>query len=600
MPAAATNSRGCRRSEDWEELWLPEIERQQEQAFTEAGYTDATGILSSRSRPLCTRAGSIYGNSSLQPVPYSTDERMRERFNRCETCLIIDAIMARQKTCARRAPLGAESGAGMPDLKPVRILVAGELVLDRYLWGEVSRISPEAPIPVMRVTRREEKLGNAGFVMANLRALGAEVAALGLVGAERNGQRLREILDGLGVRTRSVLEDDGRPTIVKERMLGSVQSAHRATQQLLRVDEELTYALSPAREAALKARVARELKDADGVLISDLNKGVLTAGLLRELIDGARRRRIPVLVDPGRERDFTIYRGATAITPNRYETEVATGMKLVDRDAWRAAAQALVERLGLAACLITLDRDGMYLSEHGGADQYIPTTPREVYDVTGAGDVVLSTFGLFAATGLSFAAAATLANLAAGIEVGRLGTEVITRDDLERALSPDDGGYERKLVSDTELRLILDRERRAGRQVVFTNGCFDVLHAGHIQLLSFARAQGDILVVGLNSDRSVRALKGSGRPVYAAAERARILAALEAVSYVVVFDETRAERIIHKVRPDVLIKGEDWRGKVVDGQKFVEAYGGRVVLAPLLAGRSTSATIDRIRSAFPA
>jgi D-beta-D-heptose 7-phosphate kinase/D-beta-D-heptose 1-phosphate adenosyltransferase len=207
---------------------------------------------------------------------------------------------------------------------------------------------------------------------------------------------------------------------------------------------------------------------------------------------------------------------------------------------------------------------------------------------------------MFAAAGLSFAAAATLANLAAGIEVGRLGTEVITRQDLERALTPDDGGYERKLVSDAELRAILDRERRAGRQIVFTNGCFDVLHAGHIQLLSFARSQGDLLVVGLNSDRSVRALKGAGRPVYPAAERARILAALEAVSYVVVFDETRAERVMRKVRPDILIKGEDWRGKGVDGQDFVESYGGRVVLAPLLAGRSTSATIDRIRAASPA
>jgi len=384
---------------------------------------------------------------------------------------------------------------------------------------------------------------------------------------------------------------------VKERMLGSVQSAHRATQQLLRVDEEITHVLSPRREAALRAAAARELRDADGVLISDLDKGVLTSGLLRALIEGARRRRIPVIVDPGRARDFALYRGATAITPNRYETEVATGMKLVDRDAWREAGEALVKRLGLAACLITLDRDGMYLSERGGNDEYIPTTPREVYDVTGAGDVVLSTFGLFATAGLSFTAAATLANLAAGIEVGRLGAEVITRDDLERALSPDHRGYERKLVSDAELKAILERERRAGRRIVFTNGCFDVLHAGHIQLLAFARAQGDLLVIGLNSDRSVRALKGAGRPVYPAAERARILAALEAVGYVVVFDETRAERIIRKVRPDVLIKGEDWRGKGIDGGDFVESYGGRVVLAPILPGRSTSATIERIRTA---
>jgi len=508
--------------------------------------------------------------------------------------------MARSKTYAqRRAPVRDRGAVAIPDFKPVRMLVAGELVLDRYLWGDVARISPEAPIPVLHVTRREEKLGNSGFVMANLRALGAEVAALSVVGADRNGQRLREILDGLGVRTRSVLADDGRPTIVKERMLGSVQTAHRATQQLLRVDEETTYPLSPAREAALAACIERELAQADGVLISDLDKGVLTPTLLRKLIDGARRRRIPVIVDPRRTGDFSIYRGATAVTPNRYETELATGMKLADRDAWRTAAESLVKRLGLKACLVTLDRDGMYLSERGRIDSYLPTTPREVYDVTGAGDVVLSTFGLFAVAGLSFTAAATLANLAAGIEVGRLGTEVITREDLERALTRDDGGYERKLVSDLELKLILERERRAGRRIVFTNGCFDILHAGHIQLLSFARAQGDVLVIGLNSDRSVRALKGDGRPVYAAAERARILTALEAVGYVVIFDETRAERIVRLVRPDILIKGEDWRGKGIDGGAFVESYGGRVVLAPLLAGRSTSATIERMRAAKP-
>jgi D-beta-D-heptose 7-phosphate kinase / D-beta-D-heptose 1-phosphate adenosyltransferase len=482
----------------------------------------------------------------------------------------------------------------LPALKPLRVIVVGEVILDRYLWGDVARISPEAPIPVLRVQRREEKPGNAGFVMANLRALGAEVSAVSVVGEDRNGRMLREIFGDLGIGTRGLLTDPERPTIVKERMLGSVQSAHRATQQLLRVDEEDPTPLRAPRERELIANFRRELKNADGVLISDIDKGLLTTSLLKAVIEGARARGIPVIVDPKRTEDFLVYRGASVITPNRYETEVATGIRLTDRDAWRKAAELLVKKLGLDACLITLDRDGMYLAERGGADTYIATVPREVYDVTGAGDVVLSVFGMFTIAGLGYESAARIANLAASIEVTRLGTEVITRDDLSRALSPARDGSERKILAAAELNAVLDRERRAGKKIVFTNGCFDLLHAGHIQMLSFARTQGDVLVVGLNSDRSVRALKGSQRPIYPADERSRILAALEAVSFVTIFDETRAERVIRRVKPDVLVKGEDWRGKKVDGQEFVESRGGRVVLAPVLGGRSTSHTIERL------
>jgi D-beta-D-heptose 7-phosphate kinase/D-beta-D-heptose 1-phosphate adenosyltransferase len=500
--------------------------------------------------------------------------------------------MPRSRTKGPRT--SALSQLELPNLRPLRVLVIGEVILDRYLWGDVARISPEAPIPVLHVERREEKPGNAGFVAANLRALGAEASIVSLVGRDRGGLMLREILGGMGVRTRSLIEDSDRGTIVKERMLGSVQAAHRGTQQLLRVDEEDASTLRPARERQLIARVAAELPRADGVLISDINKGLLTERLLRTTIDGARRRRIPVVIDPRLTDDFSIYRGGTAITPNRYETELATGMKLTDRDAWRRAAELMVRKHNLDACLITLDRDGMYLAERGGADTYIPTIPRDVYDVTGAGDVVLTVFGLFAIAGLGFSSAARIANVAASIEVTRIGTEVITREDLARALRPGDG-HERKILSVEELRVALDRERRAGHRVSFTNGCFDLLHAGHIQILNFARAQADCLVVGLNSDRSVKALKGKDRPIYPAADRARILAALECVSYVVVFDDVRAEKTIRAVRPDVLVKGEDWKGQTVDGQEFVEARGGRVVLAPLLQGHSTTGTIDRMK-----
>ncbi|MDO8434372.1 MAG: bifunctional heptose 7-phosphate kinase/heptose 1-phosphate adenyltransferase [Candidatus Binatus sp.] len=484
----------------------------------------------------------------------------------------------------------------LPALKPLRVMVAGEVILDRYIWGDVSRISPEAPIPILRVQRREERPGNAGFVMANLRALGADVSALSVVGSDRNGRLLREIFAALGIATRAMLTDPDRPTTVKDRMLGSVQAAHRGTQQLLRVDEEDPRPLSAVRERELIKRIAAELQRVDGVLISDIDKGMLTPAVLRALIDGGRKRGIPVIVDPRRTSDFSIYRGATALTPNRFETELATGMHLTDRDEWRKAAETLVRKLGLEACLITLDRDGMYLAERGGHDTYVPTAPRDVYDVTGAGDVVLSVFGMFSIAGLGYSSAARIANLAASIEVTRLGTEVITRDDLARALSPVHSSYEHKILSLDELKSVLERERRAGRRIAFTNGCFDLLHAGHVQSLAFARAQADLLVVGLNSDRSVRAIKGDARPIYPSSERARILAAMEAVDYVVIFDDARAEKIIRAVKPDVLIKGDDWRGKTVDGQAFVESRGGRVALAPMLDGRSTTAVIDRLRA----
>ena len=483
----------------------------------------------------------------------------------------------------------------LPEMKPLRVVVAGEVILDRYVWGEVERISPEAPIPVLRAHRREEKPGNAGFVMANLRALGALPAAFSIVGDDHGGRMLREMFRDLEIDTHGLLVDPNRPTTVKERLLGSVQSANRATQQLLRVDDEDTSPLGSERERELARRLNRVFDRADGVLVSDINKGLLTPSLLQGLISAANRRRIPIVIDPRVSTDYSIYRGATAITPNRYETEIATGMKLIDRDAWRTAADSLVRKLGLRACLVTLDRDGMYLAERDGRGSFISTLPREVYDVTGAGDVVLTVFGLLVIAGLGFASAAALANIAAGIEVGRLGTEIISRDDLARALAPRHDSIERKIVSVDELHALLEPKRRAGQQIVFTNGCFDLLHAGHLQLLTFARAQGDVLIVGINSDRGVRMLKGEHLPIYPATERARILAAIEMVDHVVVFDDPRAERIIRDVRPDVLVKGADWRDQHVDGQDFVESNGGQVLLAPLLEGYSTSSTIARLQ-----
>jgi D-beta-D-heptose 7-phosphate kinase / D-beta-D-heptose 1-phosphate adenosyltransferase len=256
----------------------------------------------------------------------------------------------------------------------------------------------------------------------------------------------------------------------------------------------------------------------------------------------------------------------------------------------------LVERLELKACLITLDRDGMYLLQRDGQGHHIPTSPRDVYDVTAAGDVVLTILGFVASAGEPLLSAAYLANVAAGIEVSLHGAEVISRAVLERSLSSDDNSFERKILPIAELVDAVERERKRGRRIAFTNGCFDLLHTGHLRTLSFARSQGDVLVVALNSDESVRMLKGPERPVCKAAERARVLAALEIVDYVVIFDDLRAENTIRAVRPDFLVKGEDFINSTVDGQEFVEAYGGRVIYSPMLDGQSTTRIIERVRN----
>jgi D-beta-D-heptose 7-phosphate kinase/D-beta-D-heptose 1-phosphate adenosyltransferase len=474
----------------------------------------------------------------------------------------------------------------LPPVKPLRIVVIGEAVLDRYIWGDVERLSPEAPIPILRATRREERPGNAAFVCANLAAFGAKPVIVSVIGTDTAGSSLVEILGGLGVQASPLVRDSARPTILKERFLGSVQSANRATQQLLRVDNEDLRPLSQATQAELLSRLEVCLEGADAVLVSDINKGLLTPPVLNAVIQGARHRDIPIIIDPRLADDYALYRGATALTPNRYETERASGISLSNRTAWEASARKLVKELDLSACLVTLDRDGMFVAERNGRAAHIETTPREVYDVTGAGDVVLAVFGLFLATGMDALDAARFANLAAGLEVAKQGATVISRKDLVRALRGMDRGSLRKIVSFEELAAELDRHRLADRRVCFTNGCFDLLHTGHVQTLEFARAHADLLVVGVNSDRSVQRLKGEHRPIYPATDRARIIAALEPVDYVVVFDDPH--QIVHLVKPDVLVKGGDWREKTVDGSDFVRSYGGSVVFAPLLEERRTS------------
>jgi D-beta-D-heptose 7-phosphate kinase / D-beta-D-heptose 1-phosphate adenosyltransferase len=463
----------------------------------------------------------------------------------------------------------------LPSADSHRMLVVGEVVLDRYLWGTVERISPEAPIPVLHLNRTEERLGNAAFVAATVRALGAKASLLSVIGADADGRCVCKMLDHEGIGRNSLFEEPGRPTIVKERLLGAAQSSHRGVQQMLRVDREDSTPMNPVVEAKLVAQLDTELENADGVLVCDINKGLLTAHFLHELIRTARTRNKPVVIDPRRCNDFSIYRGATALTPNRFETEHATGLSLAEAGRRLAAARKLINELDLSICLLTLDRDGMFLAERDGAALHIETTPRDVYDVTGAGDVVLATFGLFFTLGLSAAGAAGLANVAASLEVAKQGAKVISRDELRIALERTGRASRQKILLLPELQAELSRQRQAGRTICLANGSFDLLRASDIDLLEFAQAQGDLLVVAISSDSTA----GIDGTMFSAMDRARRLAALEAVNYVAILDTSSWQDIVKSIHPDVLIKDAEWKGKILDGGELVQSYGGRVVLA---------------------
>jgi D-beta-D-heptose 7-phosphate kinase/D-beta-D-heptose 1-phosphate adenosyltransferase len=466
----------------------------------------------------------------------------------------------------------------LPSLKPLRIAVAGEIVLDRYLWGVVARVSPEAPIPVLKLSGRDERLGNAGFVMTNLRALGAQVIALSVLGDDSNGVHLCDLMAAHGIETSRILRDSSRPTVVKERFLGSVQAASRAMQHLLRVDQEETYPISPQLEAALIASARLELERVDGILISDINKGILTCGVLSALIDDARARRVPVIIDPRLDADFSMYRGAIAITPNRHETETVTEMRLVDREAWEKAANLLIDNLGLHACLMTLDREGMFLKKRGSKGIHLPTVPVEVNDVTGAGDVVLSTFGFFVIAGMDFTEAAQLANLAAGIEVSRLGAEVISREDLASVIANERRNTTAKILAPAEIAAALTSERLAGKKIAFTYGFFGVVRREDIRMLDYARKHADVLVVGVEAACSGKSHQEHGSGCLNIVERAEILAAMESVNYVVMMLDRDIQELLRTIRPDALMLSVREEGLINANEiAFVRSYGGQVL-----------------------
>ena len=478
-----------------------------------------------------------------------------------------------------------------------RVLVIGDAMVDRSVWGDAERISQEAPVILLRAERREERLGGASSVATMLRALGAKVMLAGIVGNDHDAGRIRQMLTDLSIDHEGVITDVGRPSTVKERYVGKAQ--HRHSQQMIRVDYEDRRPINESIRQQMMLVIKHHLKNTDIVLISDYDKGVCTPALLNEVISAARALGVKVLADPIRGHDYRKYHGCSAITPNRLEAGLATGRTLDDMSEVWHAAQHLCEKLDLEAAIITLDKDGMAMKHRDGRNQHFPTRPRHVYDITGAGDMVMSVLGLALAAGADYDQAIQLANVAGGLEVEKIGVATVTREEiLQDLLAPGHApAATNKLLSIEGTLQELDYRRRLGQRIAFTNGCFDVLHAGHVQYLQEARSQGDVLVVGLNSDSSVRALKGKTRPVQPLAARALILSALQAVDFVTVFDEATPMHLIQAIRPDVLVKGADYSKDEVVGSQFVESYGGRVHLATLHHGHSTTNIIDRMRAA---
>ena len=484
----------------------------------------------------------------------------------------------------------------LSELGEPRILVIGDLILDEYLWGDVSRISPEAPVPVLRVRHREHRSGGAGSVIENLAVLGAKVDACGLIGDDEAGRTLRARCEEIGVDPLGLIVAPDRPTTLKTRMLGGVQQANRGRQQVLRVDWEEDRPVESGLIEQVLARVSTLLETAPpaAILCSDYEKGLLSPELLGRVIALGKKFSIPVLVDPGRSVDYARYAGAWLICPNRFETEQATGVTITDAASATRAGEQLVERLGLAHAALTLDREGIHCVSSDRSAQTFPTRVRSVTDVAGAGDMVLSLLGIAIGAGWSIDDAIRLANLGAGIEVSKIGVTPVEKWEIEQAAATDGGDGPSKVRSLGELVRILERERAAGQKIVFTNGCFDILHAGHVQLLERARGFGQLLVLGLNSDRSIRAQKGESRPVQDADERGRVLSGLAAVDHIVFFDEETPAELVAALEPDVLVKGQDYSDKIVVGREVVESRGGRVELVDLREGSSTTSIIDRI------
>jgi D-beta-D-heptose 7-phosphate kinase/D-beta-D-heptose 1-phosphate adenosyltransferase len=471
-------------------------------------------------------------------------------------------------------------------LKSARVLCVGDVMLDHYVYGQVERVSPEAPIPVLWIEREMKTLGGAGNVLRNLRALGAAASFISVVGNDEAGREVGRLVEAQDGAEAHVLVQPQRTTTLKTRYVA-------ANQQLLRADRECAIPLEPyIREDLL--RLARELvTDHSVVVISDYGKGVLTEGVALEIIRAAREAGARVIVDP-KGGDHIRYRGADLLKPNRRELAHATGMPVATDSEVVAASQALIERCGLNAVLASLGAEGLVLVAADGTVDIQRAEIREVYDVSGAGDTVVAAVAAALASGAGLPEAARLANAAAGIVVGKVGTAVVYANELAALLNGRDLHAADKVAPRSHALDLVARWRRHGLKIGFTNGCFDLLHPGHVALLGQAKAACDRLVVGLNSDASTTRLKGPRRPIQSESERAAVLASLAAVDLIVIFEENTPIELIREIRPQLLVKGDDYRLDEVVGAEFVKNAGGEVLLAKITPGYSTTATIARL------
>lgn len=475
-----------------------------------------------------------------------------------------------------------------------KILVLGDLILDRYIWGNAERISQEAPVILLREDTQEVRLGGAGNVANMLIGLEAEVTMAGVVGNDPDGAEVKQTLIDRGVNCSTMVTDASRPTTVKQRFMGRAQQRH--PHQILRVDREVNTPLDKPTSETLLSSILPTISEYQAILVSDYAKGVCTSEVLSNVLEEARKVGVPVIVDPCPGQDYQIYQGATAITPNRLETSRAVGFDVnTCEDAFRAGAQ-LCHDLNLDYVFVTLDSDGIALTQSDGFTELLPTRKREVYDITGAGDMVLATIGVGSAAGINPVDLARLANVAGGLEVEQIGVVTISREEMIADLLMGSRVTSEKVLPLEELQRHVQARQKLGQKVVLTNGCFDVMHVGHVSYLEQAAAEGDCLIVAVNSDDSVRSLgKGSDRPIFGQTHRASMLAALEGIDYVVIFEEKTPCELIRQLQPDLLVKGGTYEKEEIVGWEIVESYGGEVRALGMTPGISTTQILGVIR-----
>ena len=482
------------------------------------------------------------------------------------------------------------------------VILVGDFMLDRYVYGNVDRLSPEAPVPILNVVRREIHPGGAAGVAAAILALGAKVSCVGVAGKDDHAAELCDLLTNAGADTTCLMRLPKRRTTVKTRHIGLAQ--HRHAQQMLRVDEEATEAVSAQTLEKLTASLRSRLQDCPVVAFQDYDKGVLTDTSTPEMIAVARKAGAIVVVDPARISNYRRYRGASVLTPNRHEAQLASGVKITDDESLEHAAREIMHTAEADAVVITLDKEGAYLFQgestlfraHGEPVR-IPTRPRSVYDVSGAGDEVLAMLSVALSGDCPIRQAVELANVAGGLEIEQFGVVPISRDEIIDELRRMTGLRGGKVMDRKKLAGEIRRRKKNSDVVVFTNGCFDLLHMGHVRYLQQARQLGSLLLVAINSDDSSRRLKGPPRPVIGQTERAEMLGSLECVDYVTIFDEDTPEVLLEALKPDILVKGGTT--PTVVGREIVEGYGGRVLTMDHVQGLSTTNIIEKILDSPP-